>query len=440
MSYEKKEEGYTAEEINEIIESGDLEFINDLSIPGKIKQIRENQEELSNEPVLEDPSAIAPEPVQTPAPAHVAPVEQPVAQGPVPDSDGKTLFEESVSALEESFQTKEKDLNTKVKTQEEQINEWKEKYRILEEKKAEPTPAPVAPVAKPLSLNETEEDLELASNYAKNNRTQISEITAKLDGATSVEEINELRQVVNNLREDANKRAKKDEIRDAQEELDKKEKDKQEYLINLFGQINAFSAGKEHLQLSKDISERYTEHNELRERLGSYLHTEKPELINKALYGMAFNESEFYTNMKGDLAKIGVQVPEDTGNYLKLSEIVDLKNGTEYDPATGKTKDIIDSRGRVICQRNIEDAYKLSNYPETIATARKEQTESIQQALSNKANAAVTLPIDASNDGGATTVMTAELANQIFEMDDHELATNPEFMAQYKEALKFIGQ
>lgn len=419
----QEEKGYTEKEIRELAESGDMEFINKLAT-GQIKQIPTELARVSPEPVNIPPVPIVPVAENVASVPTLTPIIEPVAPTIVPQDDGSTLYAEAMSAKEKKF-TEEFAAQKK---------EYEEKLKAL----SIPVPVPVAPIVPVVPvvsvkrLEETEDDVVLASIYSQNNRADIDSLNSRVGKAISPEEAEAIKADIKKTNTRFDEYERKEKIKDDETDL-------KNYRKNLFADVTEFIKDKPHLSLNKGVKEKYEEHSYLRTRLGEYLHTEDNKVLNKSLYGIAFSESDFYSNMKTNLKAIGIDIPEDTGTYLKLAEIVDLKNGKEYDSVTGEVKVIADNNGRPICQRSIGDAYKLSNYSQTIVEARKDQVDAIQQSLAQKNNAAVLLPSGVVTDENTDKAMTEDEARQIFLRPESDFANNPALNKKLKEAYGVIG-
>ena len=424
----------TKEAVENGINSNDAEIIR-LAMSGEIEYVDEVPTD-PQEPTVPTEPVEPTEPVAPVIPTEpVTPVEPVVPTEPVvevPDEDN--VYLEMVKKAEEKTATLQTELASKGTELQAEMERLRSEHKAeIDELRASiSTPAPSAPQ----KLEEDTDDIELASNYSKNNRSDIEnlkETIASLGTGVNSEALNAILDRVGKI-EEANKTSEEERVND------KKRTDKEERQIKMFKSIDTFSADKEHLKLSKTTEEEYKEHTALRGRITEYMRTDDDAIVNKTLRGITANETPFYQGLRKKMEDVGITIPEDTSNYLKLSDIVDLKMGVKYDPQTGGYNKILDDLGRQVCQRTIEDAYKLSNYSGNMDKARRDQSLLIQEQLNSKSDSAISIPPENLAQGNESDTMTQEQMNSILDMDARVIRRNPELMAKYNKIMEFLDK
>jgi len=430
----------TEQQVNDGIEKGDPEVM-DLVMRNEVEYVDVAPVEQPTEPVAPVP------------PTDVPPVTEPVAPVPpvVPVTPPVPPVPPVVPPVEDNTPTADPD-NLYM----EMLNGEKEKNRLLEEQIAnngtaldtkiaelnathkremdELRKAPVPPVASTPRLKEDETDDEFASNYSKNNRTEIQEMKNTVAGLKDITP-DALAALVARLDkiDDDNK------LKDEEKDREARVKADADYQTKMFDSIDKFTEGdsKAHLKLAKSTKEKYDEHTALRTRITDYLKTDDEKIVEKALRGVVKNESEYFKGMRTKMEGVGIVIPEDTQNYLKLSEIVDLKMGVKYNSITGGYDKIVDEVGVQIRQKSIEDAYKLSNYVEVMSGVAKDQSLKIQQQLSNKEGSAVSIPSANLSQGNESDNMTEDEMNSILDMSARDLK-NPELKKKFDQVDAYL--
>jgi hypothetical protein len=373
-------------------------------------------------PVTEQVAPVLPiAPVANPTPEPVLPTDG-VA---VPPADPDNLYLEMLNGANEKNKTLEEQVASNKKLLDDKLEEQRIEHQKEIDNLKKTVTTPVIPAIPRLKEDETDD--EFASNYSKNNRTEIQEMKSTV---ASLKNITPEALVALTARLD--KIDESNKLDQEERERERKAKNADDNQNKMFYSIDKFIEGddKSHLKLSKGIKEDYAEHTALRERITQYLKTDDEKIVEKALRGVVANDSEYFKGMRKKMESVGIVIPEDTPNYLKLSEIVDLKMGVKYNPTTGGYDKIVDDLGRQVCQASIEDAYKLSNYAGEMSNVARDQSLKIQQQLDNREDSAVSIPSANLSQGNESDQMTDEEMNSILDLSARELK-NPEMKKKF---------
>jgi len=269
-------------------------------------------------------------------------------------------------------------------------------------------------------LTEDETDADLAGSYSKNNRAIIDTLKDTITGAASVDQVAALEQKLNSILEFEKDRREQQEaiaVKNAEDERKKK----------LFSEVDAFASGHEHFRMERGTAEVFNDVNTFKDRLKDYLRTSDVREVEKAYRNVVSGKD---TELSENLSKAGVVVPNDAESYLRLAEVVDLKNGYKFNEYTGEYEQITDDFGVRVSQRSIEDAYKLSRFSDIVAEARAEQTQAIEEKLAGRQASATTLPQEVESDGSSDGQMSYAEMDQLLNLPDSAFRNNPALKAK----------
>jgi hypothetical protein len=423
---EHKMKQMTKEQVELAIASGDDEVMN-LVLADEIEYVDEVTEET---PAETPENTVEPEVAETPE--VTPPVEEKQFVDPVttpvtdePKVEGDNIYLDMIKKLEEKNSSLEGKITEGTTALDAKLKEITDAHEAeLEKLRAKINPAVTQTPSK--KFEEDADDEELANNYSKNNRSEIENLKTTIASLGSGES-----DVVRGLVEKIGKLEEQNNTIEAERKRDQDAADRNARMDKMFTSIDKFAEGKDHLKLGRGIKEEYKDHTKLRTRISEYLGTDDDSIVNKTLRGLASNETDFFKGMRTKMEELGITIPEGTQNYLKLSDIVDLKRGVTYNSETGVYEDIVDELGNKVCQRSIEDAYKLSNFEGEVTDARVEQSIEIQKQLSNREGSAVSIPPEDLSQGNEEDVMTTEQMNSILDMDPRKIKRNPELMKKY---------
>jgi len=285
--------------------------------------------------------------------------------------------------------------------------------------------------AKTFSVNmpefeEDETDKELAGSFSVNNRKILDTLKESLGGAASVDQVRVLEEKLNAVLQIEEEKRKREE-QSAAERAERERKNK------LFSDVDAFGKKYKPFDTGKPTSQMFSEINDFKMGLKQYLQTEDNAVVEVA-YRKAINGTD--DGLVKGINSAGIKIPDGADKYIKLAEIVDLKNGVTFNEYSGKYETVTDEFGNRVILRSLEDAYKLSRFNDLINEAKKEQVEQIQQTLSNRENSAVELP-DTNVDGDSAEVMSIEEKEKILSLPNSAFRNNPELLQKLN---KIIGK
>ena len=402
------------DEASQRIDSGDLEVINGLISGDVVIGEAPEGEGQPQEPVQQEQAV-----VETPAP---------VAQEPVaPQQEVVTETNEPVEQPNEQAAQQEIENRYEVEKKAREQAEAKaradaETARLAREKIEEIKSLNISDISSvKVDMPDVQEDdmaADLAGEYGRNTRTIVDSIKESLGNAASVDQITALEQKLNAILELEEGRRKSDEVAAA-------ERAKRERFNKLFTEVDAFS--NEHQDtfgLNRSASSVYEDTLAFKNKIKNYLGTDDPMQIESA-YRKAVTGSD--NELVEKLKAVGVSAPSDALNYLKLAEVVDLKNGYKFNDYTGQFEEIKNSDGDRVVLQSIDDAYKLSRFNDIMNEAKASQAKEIEKKLTERSNGATLLPdVDVSDgDNGA---MTLEEKQRILSLPPSAFKNNPDLV------------
>lgn len=136
---------------------------------------------------------------------------------------------------------------------------------------------------------------------------------------------------------------------------------------------------------------------------------------------------------------LGIAPPKEVDKYVRISSLVDLKNGYEFDASTGEYKQIKDEFGQPVRYRNVSEAYKVASYYDRINKARVEATKEIQQKLEERQNTAVTIGTQLSSSIDSAEEMTDSRVEELLNIDPRQYRNNPELYQLVSKAWAKFG-
>ena len=413
-------------EINARLEANDPEVIYALA-NGEMRVIPEDAEEVAVEE--ETTEVVDDEPVD---PMTVIQESIQEESEPVKEEEDdlyldmiKQVKEENQSNLDKVLKENE-ELRNQMKTSDERYQDLLKK---MESRETEHTQQPS------LSLNEDEDDIELASTYSKNNRQLIQSLrdeirSLRTQGPASQQELYDKIEKLEVAELERDKLAKQEDERRSNEREQEK----------VFTEVETFIKGNERFKLNKSVKDRYEDHLKMRGEIEKYLGTSTPEIVTRAIYGVVYGESDKYKKLRDQMTKSGIEIPEDTKAYLELSEMVDLKNGLQLDRKTGKYEELKGDDGRPVHYRNLGEVYKLSDfYEDDIVKARREQTQAIASQLDSRSQSPTVLPESVLHDQTSGDTITPDEKNRILSMSKDDIRKNPELMKKFETIMSEIN-
>lgn len=401
----------SSEEVTAKIDAGDVETINGV-MSGEIIVGEAPEGEAST--VTEEVAEVHEE-VQEEIPTEPQPVPEPESAQEM--GIDKSEYEELLKKYEEERKAREEALR-KAKEESDRIKELEERFKsisttsISEEAKLN--------IELP-TINEDVDDAELAGSFSKNNRLYIDSLRDGLSKAASVEQISALEAKLNQVLEIEKQRAE-EQARIAATNAERARQNK------MFTEVDEFAKTHEHFQMKRPTSEVFNEVNAFKSRLKEFLRTEDNREVERKYRDIVSGKD---TRLIESINTVGIELPEDIEAYQKLAEIVDLKNGYQFNKYTGEYEPILDDYGAKVSQRSLEDAFKLSRFSDIIAQAKAEQSEAIQNRLDIRENSATVLSEEVTSDGSDSGAITVEEANQLLSLPNSVIMKNPALKAKF---------
>lgn len=218
--------------------------------------------------------------------------------------------------------------------------ETEKRLRMLEELKTQST-----------ENVDVDSDEEYASEYTKQTRKKLDELIGQY-GQDSV--------VVRQLK------AELDRIKAEQERIEK-EKRERELEQKMFDSINSLQNSYPELKTEKSVKELRDDERRFRKEIAMLVNAKSPLEVDRAveeyLKGGAIKETA---------EKYAIRPPKEYDKYRTIVELIDMKNGIQYDPVTGKEIPILDEFGVQVRYRSLDEAYRIKTEADRIAKAKRE--------------------------------------------------------------------
>lgn len=268
------------------------------------------------------------------------------------------------------------------------------------------------------SLDTSDED-QFVSDYAKKTRQALEELQKKFPEVTQItEELNSLKQVI------ASEKKEKEMI--AAEEAKKRQQQQ------LFDSIREFQIANPELQTKKNIKELNDEYLQFRKDISYITNSKSIQELENAIEDY-FKGGE--TKTKAD--QNGIKPIDDYEKFVKIMELIDLKEGVKYDPKKGDYIPITDDTGARIRYRSLSEAYKINNYYDELNNARKKAYQDVNRKLTQINGGPVVLaPTQTST---FETTMTADQIREIINWPVSMWKNNPQKRAMVEQAYSAIG-
>lgn len=417
-------EPMTKEQVDAAIEAGDEAVLNAV-LDGSIQIVEEGEEtRVAEEPVVEESPAIE-EPGESPV------VEEPVVEPVINEKndDDLAIYEQEKEAIRRKYEEQLAEANRKAEETRAEARRLAEEKRALEEEK-ERIRAEAERANREVKIEEDEDDIELAGTFSKNNRKLIESLKEEVSNAVPGEQLKALMDKIENLE-------KADQLRQARIEEENALKAKKERMNKLYSEVDQFRGKYENFKTGRSIAEMHKEQEQIRNAVAEITGYYDQSEIEKAVRGVQLGDKR-YEKLKEKMEVAGVNIPEDADKFFNIAEIVDLKNGYKYNSITGEFDEITDEFGNHVVQRSIEDAYKLSDFSNQMANARRKESLEIQNILDNRDNSATTLPADKVGDAG-NEAMSLEEIDTILSTSSDSIKRNPELQAKLEKAYKQLG-
>lgn len=219
---------------------------------------------------------------------------------------------------------------------------------------------------------------EYVSDYAKRTRELVEQLKSSVeqDLPTKVKESLERLERI----ESEYERERDEKRKTLEEDKVKREEEK------LFDNIRRFQKAVPEFSTTVDIKNIDDEYRRFRKDIAFISKARNIPELEQAI-------QDYYNNgTTRELAeKNGIKEVPDYEKYTAIAELMDIKNGVQYDPITGEEKPILDEFGNSVRYRSLEEAYRIKNYYKEIENARKQSVREVAKKIDQFNNAPVTL-------------------------------------------------
>lgn len=387
------------------------------------KKPEDGEEVVIEEPVEQQPidQTVAEEPIAGP---EVAEPEEPVVEEKVDEEDKSFYFENKLKEIQTENERKYAEAQAEFARKEQEL---KEKIEAMQ---SQPAPEPVQHEPQKTAVELAEEDIDLATEFEKNNRKMIEALKNE-KGLSSTEYAERLKKI-----EEGQQKFFE------QQEILQKEKKEAENRRLLYEELDGFAKNVEvddyKLPEGKGFEETYNMHKEFKAEIAKALGITDPGEIEKNYRRIIRDDSGWAKAQRKKIEDANVSIPERAEQFLNLFELNERRNGKKFDAYEGKMKDIRDKFG-YISYLDLESAFRLENYDRLLTKAGVDQAKLLQQRLEEQDSAAVVLDEqEVSNAAGEIEVPEDE-AMQLMRMDPIALMQNENLFNKYVAVYKQYG-
>lgn len=235
----------------------------------------------------------------------------------------------------------------------------------------------------------TDDEEEYASSYNKQTREMLLKLQEQY-GANN--------EVVKRMAAEFENSKRERERLDAEERQRKAEQ-------KLYDSISSLQSSYSELKTEKPLTEVRQDYRKFRNDIGMLVGAKTPAEIDKAV-----NEYLRGGAIAATAGKYGIAPPKDYEKYNTIVELIDMKNGVQYDPVLGKEIPILDDFGGQVRYRSLEEAYRIKTDADRIAKAKRDAFDTVAQKMNEFKNSAVTL---GDRTDAVTVGLTAEQEREV---------------------------
>jgi len=275
------------------------------------------------------------------------------------------------------------------------------------------------------NVEDDEEDDPYASEYSKQTRHMVKELTKAID-TVKTGEVGELKEELLRL-----KKIEENRVKEYEEEKQKQENEfRQKKLVE---ELNSFASRHPEIKPSDSIDKLTKDWMSFRKSILN--------LTNATSQAELENYIDDYVNggKTKDLAdKHGIPFVNDYDKLMAIYDLLDMKRGIKYNKTTGKEEVILDDEGKPVRYRNIDEAYKLSKYYDEMNKARINSFKDVQNKLNQRRQSAVTL--DNEETAGFSTGISKEQISELLALNPKQYKNNPELRKKVEAVYRMYGQ
>lgn len=397
------------EEIQNKIKEGDMNVINGV-LTGTVKQ-----QVAVNDAPAQETTEVAPVVTETPIETET--------KKPETNEEVEFLKKRAELIEQREREDKERILRDKAKAEQELASERKrreeieQRIQLLEEQRKQ----------KPSSDPVSAEDDEFASDYAKATRKMVEELKESGGINSGSADLGKRLESIEKTLE------KVEHEKKAQAEAEQANKNKQKF----YEEIASFQnqPGRETFKTSVPYGKLYEDFLRFREDVAFVTKAKKPQDVDKTV--MTMLDPANGKNVQEEFKSKGVKIPDELDKFWKIVELIDFKNGVEYDPVGQKFVQRVDSYGNPVRYASLDEAYKIKYYYESINEVKKKTMSEINQKVTTLNNTPKTLGTaeTSAHEGGLTTENVA----QLIRLDPRSYENNPELKDKVKQAYASVG-
>jgi len=338
--------------------------------------------------------------------------------------DEARRIEELAKLREEQYKLEKDQLMREKRAKQEELEQEKRAREELEKRLQTLTElAAQRPTPSESIAASDEDDDDFIPDYAKETRQIVNEIKASLG---------EDNPVINNLIVKINKIEQTEQKRLSEIKQQEAEKVQQETMGKLYSEVEEFQIKNPELKTDRPVREIQKDWIQFRKDIGFLVNAKDQYDVDRAIKEYRNGE-----DIKSLADSRGIQPVPDLDKFEILINLVDLKNGVEYDPYTKQEKPITDNQGNRVRYRSIEEAYRVSQFHNELNKARISSYKEVQDKLNTINSGPVRLPSDAIENHSVRETASDKLT--LMQLKPEQYINNPVLLEKVREAYASVG-
>lgn len=401
----------TQEEVNELLENGDAEVTQAIIdgmviIDGAVKEVEPEEDVIETQLEVDEAQ-----------PEEVEPKEQ----ESIPEAPD---FSEELANATSSIRNDFEEQLRKERAEREALLKTIEELKQLKQEPVKEEPE------QELNIQLEDEDPDLETEYAKNTRRMIEALKSSNSGSTEqAAHVKELEQKLETFL--------------SNQEAERKAKEAERNRKALYKEIDEFSKGKPQIEIPIGIGDAREEQYALKEGIAKAFNIDidaRPGDVETIYRRIAAEDSVLANKQRAILKEKDVEIPDYTKNYLNLITLYERKNGTRFNPYTGKKETITDAFGNTSVLASVEEAYKLSPFYQSEQGQRyNDASLEVQKRLQEQQETVATIDNSTTSDVSGSENITEEDFTNLMMLDKQALLSNPMYLRQYGAAMTKMG-
>lgn len=297
-----------------------------------------------------------------------------------------------------------------LKDREAEIEKRDKAYEELQQRLQQLEQNNTKPVTRDIVDDDSSEDDEFVSPYTKQTRAMVEELKSLVEhsplaDAKTLERIKNIEREFEAEKTERQRREKENALKEQERKM--------------FDNIRRVQIAIPELNTTKDIKQLDEDYRIFRKNIADVTKSNSVPALEAAI------EDYFKGGETRKLADaVGIKPMDEYQKYNDICELIDFKDGMQYDAKSGKMIPIKDEDGNQIRYRSLEEAYRIKNYQRDIENARIKSYREVNNKLTQFNNAPATIP-DNKTDEFSTNI-SVEKEFEILRMHPREYINKPE--------------